>query len=379
MQTELDNYFKILLNDDVSQGKVSKSALTKARRKFSETAFIEASDFVVQRYYESTPNIERWHGHRLLAGDGSLYYLPPTPDIANTFGRVPNPQIGFYCQAQTNYIYDVLNEFVITAQIGQYKQSEQKQLQLMLKHLKRDDLLLLDMGYPAMWLMCYLIANGIDFCIRVCPEHSWKAVKQLLDSGKDEITVEMKPSADAKKVLKELGVEPKPFKVRVIRVELDNGTIEVLFTSVFDVAATEFKELYHGRWFIEEKIKQLKHRTEIENFSGKTALSVKQDFFAKIFTVNLTCLIASKVKPQIQNDTEHCKHQYQLNWTQILAKMRNCSFLLFITDRANSIIEKLQVAFRKCKEIVRPNRIVARKSGSQKSKKRHSYAYKPIS
>jgi hypothetical protein len=53
-----------------------------------------------------------------------------------------------------------------------------------------------------------------------------------------------------------------------------------------------FKSLYHMRWGIEENYKRLKQWVEIENFSEKSALSVQQDFYAKIVAANLTALMA---------------------------------------------------------------------------------------
>jgi hypothetical protein len=40
-----------------------------------------------------------------------------------------------------------------------------------------------------------------------------------------------------------------------------------------------FKELYYLRWGIEENYKRLKQWVEIENFSGKSVLSIQQDFY----------------------------------------------------------------------------------------------------
>jgi hypothetical protein len=60
----------------------------------------------------------------------------------------------------------------------------------------------------------------------------------------------------------------------------------VLCTSLTDCEKykyKEFEELYHYRWNEEEAYKLLKNRIEIENFSGKTACSVKQDFLQKYF------------------------------------------------------------------------------------------------
>jgi hypothetical protein len=45
----------------------------------------------------------------------------------------------------------------------------------------------------------------------------------------------------------------------------------------------DFEQLYHYRWNEEEAYKMLKCRVEIENFSWKTAIAVRQDFYARIF------------------------------------------------------------------------------------------------
>jgi IS4 transposase len=63
--------------------------------------------------------------------------------------------------------------------------------------------------------------------------------------------------------------------------------------------ASLFKALYHLRWGIEENYKRLKQWVEIENFSGKSALSVKQDFYAKIIASNLTSLMALAAQKEV--------------------------------------------------------------------------------
>ena len=64
----------------------------------------------------------------------------------------------------------------------------------------------------------------------------------------------------------------------------------MLVTNLMDeeaFPAQVFKELYYLRWGVEECYKRLKQWVEIENFSGKSALSVKQDYYAKIPSLTL--------------------------------------------------------------------------------------------
>jgi hypothetical protein len=84
--------------------------------------------------------------------------------------------------------------------------------------------------------------------------------------------------------------------VRLIRVRLPTGNIEVLMTSLLDpdtYPADAFAELYHLRWAQEECYKCFKSRVEVENWSGKSALTICQDFHAKVLALNLTAVLAS--------------------------------------------------------------------------------------
>ena len=110
-----------------------------------------------------------------------------------------------------------------------------------------------------------------------------------------------------------------------MRVDLRNE-VEVLITNLMDSSLYEagvFKSLYHLRWGIEENYKRLKQGLEIENFSGKSALSVKQDFYAKIVAMNLTALMAMAAEKAIVKNTQHRKLNYQINFAQALSKMKH--------------------------------------------------------
>jgi hypothetical protein len=112
----------------------------------------------------------------------------------------------------------------------------------------------------------------------------------------------------------------------LIRVELEDGEVEVLITNLMDgqaFPASEFEELYHLRWGAEENYKRLKQWVEIENFSGKSVLSVKQDFYAKVLSTNLTAMVANAAQQQVDKATAHRQHTYQVNFAQALSKMKN--------------------------------------------------------
>lgn len=122
---------------------------------------------------------------------------------------------------------------------------------------------------------------------------------------------------------------------RLICIDLDNGEKEILCTSLTDMdkyVYSDFSELYHFRWNIEEGYKFFKSRVEVENFSGKTARAVKQDFYAKVFMMNLCAILAFPVEERVRAefDQEKNKHNRKINRTAALSMTSNISIGLFV-------------------------------------------------
>ena len=117
-----------------------------------------------------------------------------------------------------------------------------------------------------------------------------------------------------------------------------------------------FKDLYHDRWPIEEDYKVMKCRIEIENFSGKSVLSVYQDFHAKVFSKNIIAAFTFSANEEIATKTEDCKHKYKTNFTHAISNMKHAIVLLFIRLNIKELIQDMHEEYVKIKEPIRPNR-----------------------
>ena len=73
----------------------------------------------------------------------------------------------------------------LSFQLYSAKDAERQMLFEHLDQLETHDLLVLDQGYPARWLIAYLVQHGIQFCMRV-DETGFAAVKTFLRSGLNE-------------------------------------------------------------------------------------------------------------------------------------------------------------------------------------------------
>jgi len=107
---------------------------------------------------------------------------------------------------------------------------------------------------------------------------------------------------------------------------LDDGTIEVLATSLLDekkYTSKMFKELYFLRWGIETNFDRLKNKIEVENFTGLSTISVLQDCYANMFILNLQSIIARDVQPEIDESKLDAEHRYKVNKNLSLGFMKD--------------------------------------------------------
>jgi hypothetical protein len=126
----------------------------------------------------------------------------------------------------------------------------------------------------------------------------------------------------------------------------------------------------------QEDYKTLKYRLEVENFSGKSVLSVYQDFHAKLFSKNLAATVASTTKKEIIKKSEKFIFAHQINFAQALSKMKNTIVVLFnrSLEEVDILVEKLRTIFIQTTEAIRPNRKYPRRHRVKQA--RFFYEYK---
>ena len=375
LQDELDEFFKLLAGADIALRMVTKSAFIQARQKLKYEAFVDLNQTQVQHFYEHFETAT-WHGHRLVATDGSMSELPDTLAVGNHFG-VWHPASGGTCpKARVSQMFDVLNNVTLEALIAPKDCGERDLAARHFASLKPNDLVLLDRGYPAFWLFALILTKEAHFCARM-KLSGWQVVEQFVASGKREQIVTVSPCAAAIHECQARKLSSSPLTLRLIRIELDDGEIEVLVTSLVDChnyPVSVFKELYHTRWPVEEDYKALKSRLEVENWSGKSVLAVYQDFHAKVFTKNLTAILAHPAQKVVKQDSQGKKYTYQVNMTNAFSKIKDTVVLLLQRSTIGPLLEQLWRVLTQTIEPVRPGRSFPRTK--RVKPKKFSFSYK---
>ena len=72
-----------------------------------------------------------------------------------------------------------------------------------------------------------------------------------------------------------------------------------------------FGELYHQKWGIETKYKELKQKLETENFSGRLVDNVKQDFYAMMTIANMLASLGREANRAVRKKREKQENLYE--------------------------------------------------------------------
>lgn len=284
-QQLIDDFYASLSGSHLPLRVLSDRGFAKARQQLHLPALQRLNTELIAQA-DTAGLVPRWCGLRVVAGDGSV--LSPARRRCHT------TRASMAADSRLFAPFLPGAELLLHAELSSYADSERAQLMRALDALKSNDVLVLDRGYPANWLVNALNARGIRFVMR-CDAMGFAAVRAFVRSNSNESLVDLgKPrAADAKR----WGVSADAPTVRLIRQISPNGQIRVLMTNVArETASAEcFAALYHQRWRIEEAFKRLKHRLHLECVSGLTQHALEIDVAAKVLADNVAALLCIAV------------------------------------------------------------------------------------
>jgi len=262
---------------------VSDRAFAKARSHLHMPALTWLNDGLIERA-QAADLVPRWQGFRLVAADASV--LMPALRACH---RTRSPASG---DQRLFALYLPGPELTLHASVHSARESERAMLAQALDKLGPHDVLLLDRGYPASWLINLLNARSIRFIMR-CDKigGGWGPVRTFMRGQLDDTTVRLK--APKKQEALDWDCLADAPTVRLVRHLAPGARVRVLATNLSpeQIDAAAFGDLYHRRWRIEEAFKRLKHRLHLEAVSGLSQQALIVDVAAKVLADNIAALM----------------------------------------------------------------------------------------
>ncbi|MBI3154810.1 MAG: hypothetical protein HYZ20_05335 [Burkholderiales bacterium] len=219
----LDSFFASLSGSPLPQRGVSDRAFAKARAHLYMPALTALSDMLVQRA-EQAGLVPRWHGLRVLAADGSVL-MPAVRACKRTKSLASADQRLFA-------LYLPGAELTLHASVYDPTGSGRQMLVESLNRLGPQDLLVLDRGYPAAWLVALLDERGIRWCMRCDNDSGWKALRGFARAGAEEAGVSLSPPSAED--VQTWGCARAALRVRLVRLGFE-GTADLLECGEGDV------------------------------------------------------------------------------------------------------------------------------------------------
>jgi hypothetical protein len=372
IQREMDSFFRETENEEFNIRRITKGGFSKSRRNLAPEAFMELNDIVWRKFYQQADYLG-YHGHKLLAVDGTFLNLPYHESIRKEFGvrdmgrgtkkDVPKSM------CLLSMLHDPVNYLNLDVQMGETDGSE---LQLLLKHLPKidkGDIVMLDRGCPSRYLFSILVSKGSHFIVRMKP--NWVPVKEFVKSRKKDITITMEvPDGDYDRYRQQFPAMRKTVKCRMVKVRAENGEDQILCTSLLDPVKyrlQELAELYCIRWGIEEGYKMYKARVQVEAFSGKTATAVKQDIYAKAMMMTICAALAFPIEERVikeykgEQQRGTVKYGRKINRTFAYWSAKSILIGMFIKGMIRRALAVFDKQVEANTEAVRPGRYHPRK------------------
>jgi len=371
---------QLILNEYMTSNLPKKSitsgAFTKARKKLKYTAFIELNQTSIIDVMYEDGHYKTYKGHRVLGCDGSKIRLPYTQSVIDEFGTISylSTQKGMVkTKGENTYglastLYDVLNHIAIDSVLAPAKAYE---VDLAVNHLKKtqkNDLIIFDRNYPSFRMLAEINQAKVDCLIR-CSKKSFTTARDMLKGkGADSQTVQIKVHPSKRKEIQALGLA-ETLTLRFVRVLLNTGEYEVLVTTLLDeekYKTNDFKALYYSRWGVETFYGILKTRLNLENFSGLSAESVKQDFYATIFLTGMETLLTDDAEDILT--TKVLKKSQKVNKAVSFHAIKYQAFEILLGNEndIDTLLESLTQIFLQNSTIVREKRNPPRKNSSAK-------------
>ncbi len=279
---------------------VSDRALAKARAKLHVPALWALNERLLS-CVETQGRLHLFKGRRLVCADGTI--LAPAQRACLRTRSLAAPvqrALGLYLPG---------NDLMLHVAVGPEAEGERQMLFDQLDRLRPGDVLILDRGFPASWLVQALAQRGIDWLVRCDGSSGWGAARRFLCSGQSECWSWLSPS-DAQQALDWELEGAACMRARLVRHVSSSGRTRVLATSLSEevTSVAELADLYHGRWRIEEAFKRLKHRLGLESVSGLSQHALLVDVAAKVLADNLAALL-NRAVPMAEASSDGVRRQ----------------------------------------------------------------------
>jgi hypothetical protein len=262
-----------------------------------------------------------WNGRRLLAIDGTYLNVPDTPATRARYTLQENQWQGAACvQALASVLYDLRNDIGLHATLDAKRAEKDFLFACHLDHTAEGDVIVLDRLYADSAVLACWLGYRRDFVIRF-PRGGFKQVQAFWESTDLDVQLDIAVADKQRAFVRARGL-PEVVRIRLVKVELESGEIEVLGTSLLDqelYSRAELKRVYGWRWGVETYFDRLKNVFDLERWSGKSVGSIEQDFYSLLFLATLESVLSMPAKAELADESRAKGHRHEQHVNRVVS------------------------------------------------------------
>lgn len=349
------------------------SAYSQARYKIKPSFYLGWNNCLLKNIYsldnelvtENYAPLKRWRGYSIEAIDGSKLTLPQLDALAKEFGKHKSgtkKMVVYTVMALLLCRCDVLNNYIVQSELLPLTTGEINACKPWIGGLNSEAITLFDRGFASLFMFHLLTKHKKPFVMRIKVGFNNEVKAFMASEAKDSIITfraNRSESIDYEGFGSDTLEKGDMVSVRLVKVRLPNGEIEVLATSFLDaqtMSIADLGELYALRWGVETAFDRLKNQLLIMCFSGIKPDAIYQDVYATIFVYNLQQLLANQAQVIVNEHNNKTKLDYAVNNSTAIAILKPRIFAIFRDTQPDKIIDKLINAMSKNTEAIRKNR-----------------------
>lgn len=278
----------------------AKSSLSVARKKVPVAIFRQVLHQLVDHLGRLLPGDYGHHtDRRFFAVDATSLVCPRSRQTMRDLDAPAyNPWLfAHYPRALVVVAFDVVRRLPLEWVLLKKGTGERAAAEPLLKRLQRGDVMIMDRGYPARWLLALFVDHGVDVVMRMTAVKAgaWPEVKKFLASGAKTAVIDCK--LDKKRTVQvRLIRRPAPRGRPLKHQKRDTMVILTTLLPKHGFEAKDIIDLYGKRWGIETLFREMKEAFGIERFHARTTDGIQQEIATVLMWIALTSAIHAAVQ-----------------------------------------------------------------------------------
>lgn len=273
--------------------KVSEEAFAQARKRMSLKFWMALLMILTRQFQQQHSRHVYVDGFRLLAMDGTTFAVPKVARLIDYYGR---PKNGARKKAAPQARMVLLTlpgmRIPIAYEVSPLSDSELTLAQRLMKHICKNDLLLMDRGFISYGLFWQIQNSKAFFGTRLKKNMNFKRVRKL---GAKDWLVKWTPK-DSRGKWKDL---PRSMDLRVIHYQFPGFRASAIVTNVLDPKRLSREDwvrmvldcddngkftpgLYHRRWEIETTFFEIKVVLKLKSLRSHTPESIEYEVAGRV-------------------------------------------------------------------------------------------------